>query len=110
MVSADRSSSPLSTTAEGIDQIMALAHDLDAVINVEPPDELLAAWGQSLRQQVSPRAAVQAQRPAMASQSSAMPIDASVPRAGAGVMAQVRGGAPATSAVDDASDASWLDG
>lgn len=112
MVSADRNSSPLAATAEGIDAIMAIANDLDAVINVEPPDELLAAWGQSLRQQSSPRAAVQAQRPqaALPDRSSTITVAPRAPRAGASVMAHARGGAPATTAVDDAADESWLDG
>lgn len=111
-VSADRNNSPLAPTEQEIDAILLATHNLDALVDPVPPEELFAAWGQSMRGQVSAAAAIASKQPAgRLSAPCARVIDATVTQAEPVGAKFARGkAAPAVgSAVKDAEDTSWLD-
>lgn len=125
-ISADRQASPLADTEEEMVAILSAAHDLDALVDAVAPEELFAAWGVSMRQQASARAAVDAQQPAGRSAAPPPPARTTLPAqtnssrtVGSAVMDSVRQRqqqpepakttTASRNALEDAEDDNWLD-
>lgn len=88
-VAADRNSSPLAATEDEMIAIIEAQHDLESFINVVPPEELLAAWGDTNHGRpggaAGPAVRPAMVRPAAAALPAAAPV-AAAPRVGANLM------------------------